>query len=540
MRKITLAALTTAMMTLHSPVMATADIDPQIVGGVESVPYSRPYQVALLMNGRQGCGGTLVASRWVLTAAHCLDNASTSGLTVRVGAHSMRANDGQSIRVKNIIKHPNWQGSRGIQSGYDIGLLELSSPASSEYKPAKLPTAQIEQQYAGVGSQNVVVSGWGLTSNRGSQSDVLREVVLPVISNSSCSSELRSNLPSSVICGGGTLNGRQVSACNGDSGGPYAVTVGSDVYSIGTVSWGKQCRGATVFTRTSSYLNWIQGYIGRITETPPVADFSHSVNGLTVNFTDTSRDEDGVVVSQEWNFGDGNTAIGANVSHTYATEGTYTVTIKATDDDNLSDTHADSVTVGKPSKGCNGLPAWSASQNYALRDTVSYKGRKYEATWWSTGAAPDVYTNVWKDLGVCDGDVGGGEPNAAFDYTKSGLTVSFTNTSIDDKGIASVNWNFGDGKTSQSMNPRHTYASGGSYRVVLTVVDTDGQTDEEIKEINLDSGSCSAPAWNAETVYLTGDRASAGGKVYEARWWVQGENPAASGPWGPWKSVGNC
>ncbi|WP_161569510.1 hypothetical protein [Veronia nyctiphanis] len=48
MRKMTLAALATAIMASQSPAMASADIDPQVVGGVESVPYSRPYQSRFL------------------------------------------------------------------------------------------------------------------------------------------------------------------------------------------------------------------------------------------------------------------------------------------------------------------------------------------------------------------------------------------------------------------------------------------------------------------------------------------------------------
>ena len=173
------------------------EVTPNIVGGSETTPYSRPYQVALLFNGRQGCGGTLISKDWVLTAAHCLDNASTASLTVRIGAHSIRSNDGQSIAVSQIINHEYWRGANGIRSGYDIGLLRLASPASSEYTPAKLPTQQIEQNYANVGDY-VTVSGWGLTYNQGSPSDVLREVNLPVISNSSCSSQLNYSLPGSV------------------------------------------------------------------------------------------------------------------------------------------------------------------------------------------------------------------------------------------------------------------------------------------------------------------------------------------------------
>ena len=115
------------------------DVGIQIVGGNVTTPYSKPYQVALLLNGRQGCGGTLISSEWVLTAAHCLGQVSTGNLTVKVGAHSLRANDGQTHRVSQIITHENWR-SGGYQTGYDIGLLRLATPADSQYTPAKLPT----------------------------------------------------------------------------------------------------------------------------------------------------------------------------------------------------------------------------------------------------------------------------------------------------------------------------------------------------------------------------------------------------------------
>ncbi len=45
---------------LNATTVQAADVTPQIVGGIEWTLYSRPYQVALLMNGRQGCGGTLI------------------------------------------------------------------------------------------------------------------------------------------------------------------------------------------------------------------------------------------------------------------------------------------------------------------------------------------------------------------------------------------------------------------------------------------------------------------------------------------------
>lgn len=45
----------------------------KIVGGTEAVPHSWPHQVALFIDGMYFCGGSLISSEWVLTAAHCMD-----------------------------------------------------------------------------------------------------------------------------------------------------------------------------------------------------------------------------------------------------------------------------------------------------------------------------------------------------------------------------------------------------------------------------------------------------------------------------------
>ena len=382
-----------------SEVSLQEKVDTQIVGGTSTVPYSKPYQVALLLNGQQGCGGTLISSEWVLTAAHCLGQVSTNSLTVKVGAHSLRSGDGQTHRVSQIITHEHWR-SGGYQTGYDIGLLRLATPADSRYTPAKLPTAAIENQYAGVGSY-VTVSGWGLTSNNGSASDTLREVALPVLSNSACSSQLQSNIPGSVVCGGGP-NG--TSACNGDSGGPYAVNVNGEVYSIGTVSWGRSCQGATAFTRTSSYTDWIKSKTGiGGADEKPVARFSSRVNDQTVTFTDASTDDRGVV-SYSWNFGDNSQSSSAkNPSHYYAQTGDYIVTLTVTDTKGQTGSTSNLVTVdgGVVNPGCDGVASWNSSTIYALNDVVSYQSRKYKAVWWSAGAQPDIFSNVWQYQGEC-------------------------------------------------------------------------------------------------------------------------------------------
>lgn len=113
--------------------------------------------------------------------------------------------------------------------------------------------------------------------------------------------------------------------------------------------------------------------VGGPANVPPVANFTSSVSGLTVNFTDTSTDSDGTIVSRSWNFGDGTTSSAKNPSKTYAAAGTYTVKLTVTDNQNASNSKSANVTVssapsggGTLSKGVpvNGISGAAGSTQY--------------------------------------------------------------------------------------------------------------------------------------------------------------------------------
>ena len=80
-------------------------------------------------------------------------------------------------------------------------------------------------------------------------------------------------------------------------------------------------------------------------------------------------------------------------------------------------------------------------------------------------------------------------PTANFGVTTSALTANFTDSSTDSDGtIASRAWNFGDGATSTSANPSHTYAAAGTYSVSLTVTDNGGATNTKTGSVTVTSG----------------------------------------------------
>jgi len=109
------------------------------------------------------------------------------------------------------------------------------------------------------------------------------------------------------------------------------------VYVQGTDASGK------VGTPNAVLLNITTGGGGNIA---PTANFSTATSGLTANFTDTSSDSDGSIASRSWNFGDGTTSTATNPSKTYATAGTYTVTLTAVGESGAAASRSQSVIVG--------------------------------------------------------------------------------------------------------------------------------------------------------------------------------------------------
>lgn len=121
---------------------------------------------------------------------------------------------------------------------------------------------------------------------------------------------------------------------------------------------------------------------------------------------------------------------------------------------------------------------WNAARSY-LTSTI---GTRYDSDWFTWLAACAA--------GNCGGEGGSNTPpTAAFSFTTSGLTASFTDLSSDSDGsIANRAWEFGDGTTSTATNPSHAYATAGTYQVRLTVTDNRGASASRTQQVTVSSG----------------------------------------------------
>ena len=90
---------------------------------------------------------------------------------------------------------------------------------------------------------------------------------------------------------------------------------------------------------------------------PPVADFTFSTIGQTVNFTDASFDNDGSIVSRSWDFGDGSSSNLSNPSHVYLAGGSFTVALTVTDNSGATDGVQEVVSIAGPPAAPSNLTA---------------------------------------------------------------------------------------------------------------------------------------------------------------------------------------
>jgi len=257
--------------TLSSGVLfSTADggldvHESDIRGGHEATPGAWPWQAALVYANAgnayfgQFCGGSLVAPEWVLTAAHCVEYASPSGIDVVLGRHKLSETDGERIAVDDIIIYPTYISP--FVAG-DLALLRLRQPSSQTVVSLDTITATVAEER----SLSATVVGWGATDDYLASSDPLRQVILPLVALETCRAAYSyDELADEMLCAGYRKGAK--SACYGDSGGPLLIPSDAEHgwTQVGIVSWGRGgCSGFenyNVYTRVAAFLPWIESCI---------------------------------------------------------------------------------------------------------------------------------------------------------------------------------------------------------------------------------------------------------------------------------------
>jgi PKD repeat protein len=172
---------------------------------------------------------------------------------------------------------------------------------------------------------------------------------------------------------------------------------------------------------------------------PPTAAYTFSPTnptaGQSVSFNGSgSSDPDGTIVQWQWSFGDGQSATGQFVNHSYGSSGTYTITLTVRDDDGATDSETQQISVG-------GAPNQPPTAAYTFSPT---------------------------------------NPTA-------GQSVSFngSGSSDPDGNVVQWQWSFGDGQSATGQFVNHSYGSSGTYTITLTVRDDDGATDSETQQISV-------------------------------------------------------
>ena len=218
------------------------------------------------------CTASLVAPRWILTAAHCCTEDSPWRFGLSFGRHELQvpmASDGacaEEIDVDTIVKHPEFNS--GVLYN-DVCLMRITRDPSCLGGSVRV-IALDEGLHTVVGA-DATTAGWGLTTFRKGNdryANALQEATIKIFSDQTCQDQLttRNSLhyrPDEHLCAFDPAGQR--SSCLGDSGGPLFVqsAASGDPVQIGIVSWGEGCeQSPTVYIQVSAYVSWVYSFIG--------------------------------------------------------------------------------------------------------------------------------------------------------------------------------------------------------------------------------------------------------------------------------------
>ncbi|CAG0891523.1 unnamed protein product [Darwinula stevensoni] len=172
--------------------------DGRIVGGEDAEIEQIPWQISFqTLSGFHFCGGSIMDSTHVITAAHCCEGEGPGTTNIRAGSN-LNDQGGVLVLVADVLQHPRYNGN---DLSYDICLLTLDEPLPLDgvtMKAVALPDQ--DQDYPG--RVDVSVSGWGTLSPGGSSPDILQIVDVYTYTDDECNDAYDGDITPDMICAG--------------------------------------------------------------------------------------------------------------------------------------------------------------------------------------------------------------------------------------------------------------------------------------------------------------------------------------------------
>uniref|UniRef100_A0A2C9K1N5 Peptidase S1 domain-containing protein n=1 Tax=Biomphalaria glabrata TaxID=6526 RepID=A0A2C9K1N5_BIOGL len=195
--------------------------------------------------------------------------------TIRIGHVNIQASNITSVRVSEIINHPD----NNYIYDNDIALLRMEHPValSDLQRPLCLGDYQKDRSPSLV----CYVAGWGVLNKSsvasGEGTSLLHHTKLKLWEQTKCQKAYPNQIKPTMLCAGYYSGG--MDACKGDSGGPLMCQSRPEQWElVGVVSWGEGCGEVGkpgVYTRVDPYINWIKSVIGDAGKVNASCDFEH-------------------------------------------------------------------------------------------------------------------------------------------------------------------------------------------------------------------------------------------------------------------------
>ncbi|KOB71952.1 Scolexin B, partial [Operophtera brumata] len=214
-----------------------------------NAPVNERFPHAVLFGST--CGGTIISSKWILTAGHC--TLFSSGGGVKAGTNNTDDGSGVDRRVKRLVIHPLFS----VGARWDFLLAELSEPLPLNNKTIKAAT--LDDHPSLPAGLEVAYAGYGTDHHGGFMRSAMHAMELAVQPDEACS-KLEQFKKEDMLCTRGRPP-RYDSACNGDSGSGL---VDSSGRLVGVASWvendAHECRNGAlvVFSRVGAVRDWIR------------------------------------------------------------------------------------------------------------------------------------------------------------------------------------------------------------------------------------------------------------------------------------------